>query len=211
VPGLRAVSRAEVAASLLPRCRRLLDYGCGDGSFLLHYALPLCEQAVGVDLAEPAIARARSLARERNAAGVEFRVISELGRLPFENSSFDCVTALAVLEHVFWPLDLLAELYRVLQPGGRLIVEVPNVGWAWHRLQLLRGRFPDTAPGEGHLPGVDDGHLRYFTVSSLVASVRRAGFRPLQVSCAGRGAGLRRRWVAVLGADIVLVAERPAG
>lgn len=208
MPGLRAVSRAEVAGRFIRGGQRVLDYGCGDGGFLLEYAAPLFRQAIGVDLAQSAIDRARTRAAARGVANVEFIKIEEGAALPFGDKYFDCVASLAVLEHVFWPPGLLAEFHRVLRPSGRLVVEVPNVGWCWHRLQALLGRFPNTAPGTGRWPGVDDGHVRFFTVGSLRAIVAQAGFQTVDISCAGRGAPFRQWWVGVLGADIVLVADR---
>ncbi len=78
--------------------------------------------------------------------------------LPFRDASFDLVSAFDVVEHCEPEAVALAELGRVLQPGGRLLLSVPAYTWAWsdHDVQA--------------------GHHRRYTRPRLVAAVERAGF-----------------------------------
>jgi 2-polyprenyl-3-methyl-5-hydroxy-6-metoxy-1,4-benzoquinol methylase len=46
--------------------------------------------------------------------------------LPFRDGEFDCITILAVLEHLEYPKEIIAECYRILKPRGRIIVTVPS-------------------------------------------------------------------------------------
>jgi 2-polyprenyl-3-methyl-5-hydroxy-6-metoxy-1,4-benzoquinol methylase len=47
-------------------------------------------------------------------------------KLPFKNEYFEVVTMLAVLEHLDYPFEIASEIFRVLQPNGRLIITVPS-------------------------------------------------------------------------------------
>jgi SAM-dependent methyltransferase len=125
-----AGQRAIATALLEPGLRDLaverpflLDAGCGTGFNLL--ALSRLGRAVGIDLAPEAIASCRD-------RGVRV-VRASLLALPFESSSFDAVTSLDVLYHA-WVTDdraAVAEMARVLRPGGVLLVRVPALRALW--------------------------------------------------------------------------------
>ncbi|MGH7166540.1 MAG: methyltransferase domain-containing protein [Nitrospiraceae bacterium] len=112
---------ARDAAFLLPYLRKgmsLLDCGCGPGTITLGLAEAVSPgHVVGLDLEESQIDLARSLAEERGLKNVEFKVGS-VYELPFLQHSFDVVFAHALFEHLGDPLAALAELRRVLKPGG---------------------------------------------------------------------------------------------
>lgn len=95
----------------------VLDVGCGNQPYRVH--LP-CAHYVGLDIDTPAT-RARGLAE----------VFYDGGRFPFADASFDAVLCSQVLEHVFTPEAFLAEIRRVLRPGGALVLAVPFV-WDEH-------------------------------------------------------------------------------
>ena len=98
---------------------RLLDVGCGNGAFL-PTASKLGYDAIGVDLDPVAVARGAG-------AGLDIRIASlEANDLP--SAAFDHVTLSHVLEHFHDPRAALAEVYRLLAPGGRLWVLQPNLG-----------------------------------------------------------------------------------
>lgn len=74
---------------------------------------------------------------------MEIIKIGEAAQLPFDDASFDSVTVLDVLEHVYEQAELLVELNRVLKDGGKLVVTVPG----WHLFSFLdmgnfKFRFP---------------------------------------------------------------------
>jgi len=78
--------------------------------------------------------------------------------LPFRDGSFDAVGAFDVIEHCRSEDEVVAELSRVLAPGGRLLVSVPAYQWAW----------------TDH--DVANGHHRRYTRSRAVAALESAGF-----------------------------------
>ena len=146
---------------------RVLDLGCGAGRFVAALRDAGAE-AVGVELAEAALERAR-----RNAPGADLRLVEPDGSLPLDHASVDLVWCSEVLEHVADTAYLLLEVRRVLRPGGRLLVTVPYHGRAKAALIALT-RF-DT-----HFDPLGQ-HLRFYTQSSLTATLRGSGFEAVRV------------------------------
>lgn len=113
--GLREVRRSVLAQA----SGRTLDIGSGTGSNIPLYP----EQVTELVLAEPDPHMQRALRRrldEEGRAGVEL-VQAPAERLPFPDSSFDCVACTMVLCTVPDPAVALGELARVLRPGGKLL------------------------------------------------------------------------------------------
>ena len=135
--GEREPLYAQVLAMLAaPPGARVLDVGCGAGPFLLHAAAHGLVP-VGLDLSDGALAKAR-------ARGCERLVLGQGERLPFADGAFAFLVCLGNLEHFLDPLAGARELRRVLAPGGRGAVLLPNRWysgdlWRW----LLTGRGPD--------------------------------------------------------------------
>lgn len=158
--------REQNAIPHIPTGGRLLDVGCGSGALLR--GSPTRPLAVGADISRSALV----LAHERGLWVV--RATFEGPHLPFRGQTFDCVTCLDVIEHLFDPRPLLRELRRVLRPNGILILQTPNVR---HYLQLYRiavkGHGPQTS---GDPEGVDGGHVHYFTAKDVAILIREAGF-----------------------------------
>jgi SAM-dependent methyltransferase len=106
-----------------PPARSLLDLGCGTGPLLVA-AASRYPRLVGVDIAFRWLVIARHRLRE---AGVEAPLICACAEaLPFRDAAFDRVAGESVLETVQDQPRTLAEAYRVLRPGGRLWLSVPN-------------------------------------------------------------------------------------
>ncbi len=150
---------------------RLLDLGCGAGRHA-YEGLRRGAAVVAVDADDGEITRVSSMleamAAEGDAGpgGTGGAVRCDALRLPFPDGSFDRVIAAEVLEHLHADTAAVAELARVLRPGGTLAVSVPRwlpelVNWALSR--------------EYHaIPG---GHVRIYRRSSLRGRLRRAGLR----------------------------------
>ena len=104
---------------------RLLDVGCGSGSFLYRMHRRGWS-TVGLDISPQAVAHVRD----------SLQLPALLGSLPhpsIQPESFDVLTIWQCLEHVHQPLAMLREARRALAPGGRLYVTVPNIDSAAFR------------------------------------------------------------------------------
>lgn len=112
----------EICRHVTDRRPKILDVGCGTGANLLM--LGKYGEAEGVDVSEDALAfcRERGLDKVRLGAGEE---------LPYEDGTFDLVTALDVVEHMDDDLAGLREMRRVLRPGGRVLLFVPTFMFLW--------------------------------------------------------------------------------
>lgn len=137
---------------------RLLDFGCGGGSYLarMHH---LGWRVTGLDSSEAAVESVRR----------DLHLEAHTGTLPhtdLEPGSFDAITMWHSLEHVHDPLDTLRSAFRLLAPGGLLLVACPNreslpakwFGPDWFGLDLPR-------------------HLTHFSHRTLHDMLAVAGFR----------------------------------
>jgi SAM-dependent methyltransferase len=115
---------ARVAEALDGAGGRVLDAGCGTGGLLASLPMQMPPLSrVGVEASEFAAARTR----EKSGALV---VCGSVNALPFARASFDAAVATDVLCHAdVDPVAALAELRRVLRPGGRLVVNMPAYAW----------------------------------------------------------------------------------
>jgi ubiquinone/menaquinone biosynthesis C-methylase UbiE len=143
---------------------RALDLGCGTGDFTAALA-DAGAQAIGVDVAEAALERART-----RHPTLDFRLVPIDGPLPFEDSSFDLVWASEVIEHVADTALWLSEIRRVLGPSGRLLVTTPSHG----RLRLALGGVERFSEPLGD-------HLHLYTRRSLREVLKDLGFGEIQV------------------------------
>ena len=120
------------AAFLLPRLSpgmTILDCGCGPGSITLGLAEIVSPgRAVGVDLEPRMIERAKGIASESGVANVEFQV-ADIYDLPFPDDEFDAVFSSSVTEHLSDPVRALAEVRRVVRPGG--IAGIVRTEWSF--------------------------------------------------------------------------------
>jgi 2-polyprenyl-3-methyl-5-hydroxy-6-metoxy-1,4-benzoquinol methylase len=105
---------------------RFLDVGCGNGRYLqqLHRMGFAKHQLFGVEMDEGAIARLN----QAGFQGYYGRIEAVASELP--ENSFDLIVMLQVIEHVAQPAQIVQILTKLLRPGGRLILETPNLeGW----------------------------------------------------------------------------------
>jgi SAM-dependent methyltransferase len=166
--------RAFLLAHVRPGIRAL-DLGCGAGQFTAEMARAGA-QAIGMEVAEAALARARAGYPE-----LDFRLVPIDGPLPLSDHSVDLVWASEVIEHVADTARWLSEVRRALVPSGRLLLTTPAHG----RLRLALGGI------ERYSEPLGD-HLHLYSRGSLRALLLQFGFDQVSVRAAG-GPPLYRR------------------
>jgi SAM-dependent methyltransferase len=140
----------------------VLDVGCGSGAHLAELR-DLGWNTVGVEMSDTAALAAR----ERLGLDVRTGTLEDAA---IPRGYADVVLLRMVLEHVRDPRRTLAEARRILRPGGRIIVSVPNAG-------SIETRFFGPYWFAWDLPR----HLSHFTPGSLTAMLREAGFGRIRV------------------------------
>lgn len=104
----------------------LLDCGCGEGTITVDLAeLVAPGPVVGIDTAADTLQRARHLAAERGISNLRFEV-GNVYALPCPDNSFDAVFSHALFEHLTDKPKALAEIWRVLKPGGFCGIRAPD-------------------------------------------------------------------------------------
>jgi SAM-dependent methyltransferase len=183
-------SRPEVQA-LVPRsARRVLDLGCSAGALGAGLKARQPVEVVGVEV-DPVLARAA-------ARRIDRVVEADAAALPAGLGRFDCIVAADVLEHLADPWDALRSAAGLLEPGGVVVVSLPNVRFFETFWQLgARGRWPRRDHGI-----FDRSHLRWFTLRDARELVEQAGLlveevRP-QIRVRPRGSRIDRlfAWLA---------------
>jgi len=146
--------------------KRLLDVGCS-----LGYTLEAAQQrgwvGVGIDVSPLAV-------RYCQEQGFEARV-SALESIDFPDAQFDAVVLKHVLEHTWEPRLSLAELHRVLRPGGVVFFDVPDA--RYHKGQRRRAGYSWYRRN-----GVGLYHYVYYTPTTLSRLVTQAGFEVTQIN-----------------------------
>ncbi len=160
-----------------PAVQRILDAGCGNGWLASRYRGP--HMVVGIDLADANLRRIRDL-------GIH-PVKYNLDRpLPFADGAFDTVVCSEILEHIFSPDQLLREIMRVLKPGGRVILTVPNLHCLRNRVDVLLGKFTpfvefrvyeDLSDELSHV-GVQ--HIHHYTITGMRSILATLGFERMR-------------------------------
>ncbi|MFP4537666.1 MAG: class I SAM-dependent methyltransferase [Dichotomicrobium sp.] len=158
-----------------PDGRRILDVGCGDGVLATMLARRGA-QVFGVDASPRMIAAAR---RRGRVEGAKARfAVARAERLPFASECFDSVVAVTVLCFIADPAAALAEMARVLKPGGRLILGELNSRSTWAAVRRIKGWLGSPVWRAAHFRS--PGELRRLAIAAGLSdvAVRGAIFYP---------------------------------
>jgi 2-polyprenyl-3-methyl-5-hydroxy-6-metoxy-1,4-benzoquinol methylase len=176
----RALRYPDIVETIIKvRPRKLLDVGCGSG-----YLAKLLKSRVpdlivdGIDISKVALDRAKKHLCKL------WQINIDQEDFPLEPESYDTAVCVEVLEHLYDPEHALKEIYRILHPGGRAVITVPNLAYWRFRLDLMRGRVP--------LPAADQRHLHQFNLSLFTQTLVQGGFQIIEM----RGHAVRLPYLA---------------
>lgn len=212
------LERLNLIASRVSSGENVLEVDCGPG-VLAKLMQQRGAKVTGTDLSIVAVERAR-------AKGIEaYQVDIDTEPLPFADATFDTVVSNSMIEHRFFPERSFDECVRVLKPGGKFIVCLPNIAHWICRWWIITGRFPYVEDSP-----TDMLHLRFFTVSEVKKICRQRGLCVLEVDGSPslwakefyppliRSRYLRRpytwlahHWPSLFARDFVIVCRREAG
>lgn len=159
---------ADVIARHKPKGGRLIDIGCGYGFFLAEMKRRGGWRLQGMDVSSTAVTY---------AAGQGFDVTqATLETAKLEDNAFDAVTMFYVLEHVTDPAGVLAEVRRILKPGGLLMLRVPHTTPIVEFLNLFGVKNNLYDPPF---------HLSDFSTATIRRFLEQAGFTGIHTSIGG--------------------------
>lgn len=155
---VRIRPKADLSVMYLPAKPggRLLEVGCGSG-LMLKRMFDLGWLVEGVDFDPVAVENSRR-------KGLQVR-LGTMEEQEYPDNHFDAITMIHLIEHVHEPTRLLCECYRVIKPGGRLVIVTPNIESLGH--QLFKASCFHLDPPR---------HLHLFSLSSLRQLIEKAGF-----------------------------------
>jgi 2-polyprenyl-3-methyl-5-hydroxy-6-metoxy-1,4-benzoquinol methylase len=175
-----------IARNLSQNGKKLLDIGCGDGSFIIKFEK--CCMLFGVDISQKAVEKAKK-------AGISaFKVDVSCEKLPFNDEFFDIVYMGDVIEHLINPDHAVHEVGRVVKSKGFLVLSTPNLASWLNRLLLFLGMQPMFSEvstvrhfGRLHMRKIQMGHstpvghLRLFTNRALKEFLSYHRFKVMKV------------------------------
>lgn len=165
VPGRSWKALAEMLLRLLPP-RVIADIGAGEGTMALMLAQS-AERVIAVDSSHKMVEYGVDLAKRNGITNLEYR-LGDMEELPISSCEVDMVLMHQALHHALHPQRALDEAYRVLRPGGRMVV----LDLMKHDLEAAREMYGDVWLG--------------FSRVDLSSLLRQAGFEQIDVSVVDR-------------------------
>ena len=158
-------TRHRIILGYVGGTKDVLDIGCGSSRIIVEL-----RDAVGLDILQNKLRWLKPRHR--------LLVRASCDGLPFPGESFSAVINSEVIEHVPDSPEIWTEMWRVLRPGGTLIVGTPDYGrWLWWVLEWIYGKV---------LPGAyAHEHITHFTRADLAARLRAAGYEHVECQYVG--------------------------
>jgi ArsR family transcriptional regulator len=161
VPGKSWKGMAEALLRLMPPMV-IADLGAGEGAFALLLA-QRAKRVIAIDTSARMVEVGREQAQRQGVTNVEYR-LGDMEEVPIDDATVDLVFFSQSLHHALHPERALQEAWRILQPGGRVIV----LDLVKHRFEEAREMYADEWLG--------------FTETELDGMLEKAGFGNVQMS-----------------------------
>ncbi len=187
---------------------RVLDIGCGNGQLLYQFKNAY-NQLIGLEYSPHRLEQAKVNLEGLNFLGLQG---SAENMSQIASDSIDRIISADTIEHIPDVYAACAEMFRVLTPGGYLVINTPNIAFIKKRALLLIGRFPSTSqPNEGIGSDIlfDGGHLHYFTYRSLRIVLEKAGFQMVKKMGYGKLGKLHDIYPPLLSGGVQWLAQKP--
>ncbi|MTJ07911.1 bifunctional 2-polyprenyl-6-hydroxyphenol methylase/3-demethylubiquinol 3-O-methyltransferase UbiG [Anabaena sp. UHCC 0204] len=155
---------------------RILDIGCGNGSFS-NFIAQNGYEVVGL---------------EESASGVKFATQSfpdcqfiqgSIYNIPYTElgDKFDIIISCEVIEHLFYPKELVRNIKKCLKPNGLLIITTPYNGYLKNLIIAATGKM------DQHLTTLwDGGHIKFFSVATMTTLLKSENYTNIKFKFAGR-------------------------
>ncbi len=140
-----------------------LDLGCGTGNYTLELKNKGFE-VFGLDISKQMLKIAKKKRKDL------FLIRGDAYLLPFKDNTFDLVLSITLFEFIKEPEKVIKEIYRVLKPGGELIIGTMNARSLWFLFKRLKSLFRETAYR----------YARFYTVSELKNLLEKEGFKKVK-------------------------------
>lgn len=159
----------EFFAQHILKSDRVLDIGCGPGTFLGN--LISFAKGVGIDISNSQIDYANKHYQSEICSFKSF----DGNRCPYDDATFDVVTLVEVIEHLTPETveNLLMEAFRVLKPEGRLFLSTPNYGSLWPLLEKVVNRNAEVT--------YEEQHINLYKRNRLRQEIIAVGFKQVEV------------------------------
>jgi methionine biosynthesis protein MetW len=164
---------------------KVVDLGCGNGEFTLRAKEKIgCNEIIGVDADEERLNEA-----EKKGIIVVNHDLNDT--LPFRDNSFDVIICNQVIEHLYYPVKFMREVYRILKPKGYAVISTENLA-SWDNIfVLLLGYTPFSmefdsglykignplSPHEKEVIKEPFPHVRVFAWKGLIELAKFVGFK----------------------------------
>jgi len=171
-------STAAQVCRMVGHNKNVLELGCAAGAMSAVLAGHYQCRVTGVEYDPTAAESARAYCQEVLVASLD----TPDWPTPLNGRTFDTVVAADVLEHLHAPENCLAEVGKLLEENGRLVVSVPSIAHSGVLAQLMLGEFEYTDIGL-----LDRTHVHFFTRQSLGRMLHATGFKVIETATVDTG------------------------
>jgi O-antigen biosynthesis protein len=162
--------RREILPMIPPSATRILDVGCARGYLGRTIKEMRSAEIVGIEINPDQAQEARLFLDRVYSEDIETFLP------PYPNEYFDCLIMADILEHLVDPWRVLNTYVHYLAPSGAAVISVPNVRHYRVIGHLILGSWKYQESGI-----LDSGHLRFFTLDTLLEMIEGAGLEPVRV------------------------------